>query len=140
VRGFSANIFELPFIDYDSLHISDIYIYATYFGVERARATLLTEIQNILKFDGANIEPRYLRLLCDVMTRSGKLESISCVQGVLTNLLFEKEVKKINHASMIKLTDECVSVESSVFLGHAAKLGTGGFDTLDSGKANGLRR
>lgn len=41
-------------------------------GIEAARAALLTELRNVIEFDGSYVNYRHLALLCDVMTKNGR--------------------------------------------------------------------
>lgn len=124
------SIFELSFIDVTKIEISDVFIFMHYFGIEAARKWLYNEILKILQFDGADIERRYLSLIVDTMCVDGRIKSISTIGGVLTNAMFEKEVKKINTYAQQGARDDCTSVESAVFLGRVVRFGTGGFDVI----------
>jgi DNA-directed RNA polymerase beta' subunit len=46
-------------------------------GIEAARAALLTELRNVIKFDGSYVNYRHLALLCDLMTSRGTLMAIT---------------------------------------------------------------
>ena len=42
-------------------------------GIKAARAALLTELRNVIEFDGSYMNYRHLALLCDPMTSRGTL-------------------------------------------------------------------
>ena len=46
-------------------------------GIEAARAALLTDLQNVIEFDGSYVNYRHLALLCDLMTSRGTLMAIT---------------------------------------------------------------
>jgi DNA-directed RNA polymerase, beta'' subunit/160 kD subunit len=121
-------ILELPFIDIKNIYSTDPFENINMFGIEAGRYSLFKEIQKVLSFDGADIDFRYLDLVCDSMCCDGKIVSIVNSPGVLTNSLFEKEIKKLTVHSINKSVDNCESVEACVFLGKLCKMGTGFID------------
>lgn len=124
-------ILRLPFIDSSSIYSSDPFSIAETFGIEAGRNCLFNEIIKVLSFDGADIDLRYVELICDAMCSDGKITSIVNSSGVLTNALFEKEIKKLTVHSIAKSSDPCVSIESSVFLGKVCPIGTGFIDLIN---------
>lgn len=125
-----SNILNIPFIDKKSITSDDIFVVYEAFGIESARQVLFSEILSVLVFDGADIDRRYIHFICDALTYTGKITSINNYSSILTNALYEREIKKFTNYSLVDAIDNCKSVESSVFLGTPAKLGTMFFDLL----------
>ena len=46
-------------------------------GIEAERAALLTELRNVIEFDGSHINYCHLALLCDLMTSRSTLMAIT---------------------------------------------------------------
>ncbi len=122
----------IEFVDKNTVVSNDVYEVEEIYGIEGARRCLMDEIQRVLSFDGANIDRRFVDIICDNMAYRGKM---ACIKNnstsVLTNAFFEHEVKKWNSYSLTNAKDPCKSVESSVILGTACKLGTNYFDIVD---------
>ncbi len=122
----------LPFVAQSTVVSNDIYENEEVFGVEAGRRALYDEIQSVLMFDGANIDPRFIDLIVDKLSFTGK---ITCIKNnsnsIVTNAFFEHEVKKWNAYSLTNAADPCESVESAIILGTPAKLGTRYFDIFD---------
>lgn len=127
-------VLEIPFIDPVTVYSADPFEMLAVFGIEAARKRIFTEIMKVLTFDGADIDTRYVQLICEAMCVQGKITSIVNSSGVLTNSFFEKEIKKLNAHSITRSADTCKSVESAVFLGKVCKLGTGFFDLKEKPK------
>lgn len=125
-----SKILEIPFIDVDTIYSIDPFENVNVFGIEVGRYSLFNEILKVLSFDGADIDFRYIDLICDSMCCDGKIVSIVNSPGILTNALFEKEIKKLTAHSINKSVDHCMSVEACVFLGKICKIGTGFVDLL----------
>jgi hypothetical protein len=123
-----SKIMEIPFFDKSTIYSTNPFENLIIFGIEGARKSLYNEIIRVLQFDGADIDKRYINLICDAMCVDGKINSISHISDVITNAFFEKEIKKINSYSLLKSVDNCKSVESAVLLGQIPRMGTGGID------------
>lgn len=125
-----SKITEISFVDTETIYSTDPFENTSIFGIEAGRYSLFNEISKVLSFDGADIDYRYLDLICDAMTCDGKIVSIVNSPGIITNALFEKEIKKLTTLSINKSTDYCQSVEACVFLGKLCRIGTGFVDIL----------
>lgn len=121
---------SISFVDERFAYSTDPFENFKVLGVEAARQSLYKEIIDVLTFDGADINKRYISLICDAMCHSGSVRSIADTDGVLTSALFEKEVKKFNHHSIERSEDPCTSLEACVFLGKICRMGTGFIDVL----------
>lgn len=127
-----SKLLDLPFIDATTIYSTDPFENVNTFGIEAGRYSLFDEIVKVLSFDGADIDFRYIDLICDAMCCDGKIVSIVNSPGIITNALFEKEIKKLTSHSINKNVDLCNSVEACVFLGKLCKIGTGFVDILES--------
>lgn len=124
-----AQVLSIPFVDEKFAYSTDPFENKI-LGIESARQSLYKEIFDVLTFDGADINKRYISLICDAMCHSGCIKSIAHTEGVLTSAFFEKEVKKLNFHSTEKSEDLCTSLEACVFLGKICRMGTGFIDVL----------
>ena len=124
------HVLSIPFIDERYTYSTDPFENYKVLGIETARQSLYKEILDVLIFDGADIDKRYISLICDAMCNAGYIKSIAHIEGILTNALFEKEIKKLNYYSTEKTADLCTSLESCVFLGKICKMGTGFIDIV----------
>ena len=110
-----------------SSHVHDIY---ENLGVEAARATLLNEITNLFA-EAGGVDFRHLGLLCDWMTRVGKLLSADRYGinkqdiGPLAKASFEETEKILLKAAMFGEIDPVMGVSAKIMTGQPIKGGTG---------------
>jgi DNA-directed RNA polymerase II subunit RPB1 len=103
-------------------------------GIEAARAAVLREAREVLRFDGSYVNYRHLSLLCDLMTNRGSLMSITrhginrTDTGALMRCSFEETVEILMEAASMGEKDHCTGVAENVLLGQLAPMGTGAFD------------
>jgi len=110
-----------------SSHVHDIY---ENLGIEAARATLLNEITNLFA-DAGGVDFRHLGLLCDWMTRVGKLLSVDRYGinkqdiGPLAKASFEETEKILLKAALFGEVDPVKGVSANIMTGQPIKGGTG---------------
>jgi DNA-directed RNA polymerase II subunit RPB1 len=110
-----------------SSHVHDIY---ENLGIEAARATLLNEITNLFA-DAGGVDFRHLGLLCDWMTRVGKLLSVDRYGinkqdiGPLAKASFEETEKILLKAALYGEIDPITGVSANIMTGQPIKGGTG---------------
>lgn len=103
-------------------------------GIEAARAALLTELRNVIEFDGSYVNYRHLALLCDLMTSRGTLMAITrhginrADTGALMRSSFEETVEILAEAAMMGTKDDCHGIAENVLFGQMAPMGTGSFN------------
>jgi DNA-directed RNA polymerase II subunit RPB1 len=108
-----------------STHIHDIY---EVLGKEATRGILMSEIKQVFK--DAPVNYRHLGLLCDVMTRNGKLMSVdrSGINkndiGPLAKASFEETVKILLKASLFGEMDPITGVSANIMTGQCIRGGT----------------
>ncbi len=134
-KGISLNrILALEKIDSSKTFSKDPLENSEIFGIEAGRKSLYKEIDEVLSFDGADIDMGYIDFICDVLCRNGILRSINSESltvkehGVMSSSMFEKTIKKFTRHSLHNIVDNTRSLESCIFLGKLGKLGTGFFD------------
>jgi DNA-directed RNA polymerase II subunit RPB1 len=108
-----------------STHIHDVY---EILGKEATRGILMSEIKHVFK--DAPVNYRHLGLLCDVMTRNGKLMSVdrSGINkndiGPLAKASFEETVKILLKASLFGEMDPITGVSANIMTGQCIRGGT----------------
>jgi DNA-directed RNA polymerase II subunit RPB1 len=123
-----------PYVDskrLSSSHVHDIY---EILGIEATRAVLLNEITTL--FEEAGVNNRHLGLLCDVMTRGGRLMSADrhginkTDIGPLAKASFEETEKILLNAALFGELDPVTGVSANIMTGQPIRGGTGFFNVL----------
>jgi DNA-directed RNA polymerase II subunit RPB1 len=123
-----------PYVDAKRLtssHVHDIY---EVLGIEATRQTLLNEITNL--FEEAGVNNRHLGLLCDVMTRAGRLMSADrhginkTDIGPIAKASFEETEKILLNAALYGELDPVTGVSANIMMGQPIRGGTGFFQIL----------
>ena len=108
-----------------STHVHDVY---SNLGVEATRATLLSELTGL--FEEAGVNYRHLGLLCDVMTKNGKLMSVDRYginkldNGPLAKASFEETEKILLKAALFGEVDPITGVSANIMTGQPIRGGT----------------
>ncbi len=108
-----------------SSHVHDIY---ENLGIEATRAVLMNEISTL--FEEAGVNFRHLGLLCDVMTRPGKLMSADRYGinkqdiGPLAKASFEETEKILLRAAIFGEMDPVTGVSANIMTGQVIHGGT----------------
>jgi DNA-directed RNA polymerase II subunit RPB1 len=128
------SVLSHPYVDgakLTSSHVHDIY---PMLGIEATRATLNQEITTL--FDEAGVNPRHLGLLCDVMTRAGRLMSVDRYGinkmdiGPLAKASFEETEKILLKAALFGEMDPVTGLAANIMTGQPFRGGTGFFNVL----------
>jgi len=115
-----------------SSHVHDIY---ENLGIEAARATLLNEITNLFA-EAGGVDFRHLGLLCDWITRVGKLLSVDRYGinkqdiGPLSKASFEETERILLKAAIFGEVDPIVGVSANIMTGQPIRGGTSFSDIL----------
>jgi DNA-directed RNA polymerase II subunit RPB1 len=123
-----------PSIDGTKLTSSHVHDILPVLGIEAARATLIQEITTL--FEDAGVNPRHLGVLCDVMTRSGRLMSVDRYGinkndiGPLAKASFEETEKILLRAALFGEMDPVTGVSANIMTGQPIRGGTGFFQVL----------
>ena len=108
-----------------STHVHDIY---ENLGIEATRQILLNEISEL--FEEAGVNSRHLGLLCDVMTRAGRLMSVDRYGinkndiGPLAKASFEETEKILLKAALFGEIDPITGVSANIMMGQPIRGGT----------------
>jgi DNA-directed RNA polymerase II subunit RPB1 len=117
-----------PAIDGTKLYSTNVHDVFEVLGTEATREILYSEIAGLFSSVGVNY--RHLGLLCDVMTRSGKLMSIDRYGinkndiGPLAKASFEETGKIMLKASMFGEVDPVTGVSANIMVGQTIRGGT----------------
>ncbi|KAL9179832.1 LOW QUALITY PROTEIN: hypothetical protein ACHAXT_007802 [Thalassiosira profunda] len=105
-------------------------------GIEGVRAAILSELRNVISFDGSYVNYRHLACLVDVMTMQGHLMAVDrhginrVESGPLLRCSFEETVDMLNDAAMFAEEEVLRGVTENIMMGQLAKVGTGDMDLL----------
>jgi DNA-directed RNA polymerase II subunit RPB1 len=108
-----------------STHVWDIY---ENLGIEATRQVLLNEISDL--FEEAGVNFRHLGLLCDVMTRAGRLMSVDRYGinkndiGPIAKCSFEETEKILLRAALFGEVDPVTGVSANIMMGQPIRGGT----------------
>jgi DNA-directed RNA polymerase II subunit RPB1 len=108
-----------------STHVHDIF---ENLGIEATRQVLLNEISEL--FEEAGVNFRHLGLLCDVMTRAGRLMSVDRYGinkndiGPLAKASFEETERILLRAATYGEVDPITGVSANIMMGQTIRGGT----------------
>ena len=117
-----------PAVDGNRLYSTNVHDVYGQLGVEAARATLLNEITNLFEEVGINF--RHLGLLCDVMTRAGRLMSADRYGinkndiGPIAKASFEETERILLKAALYGEVDPVTGVSANIMMGQPIRGGT----------------
>lgn len=117
-----------PFVDGRKLVSSHVHDILENLGVEATRQVLLNEISTL--FEEAGVNYRHLGLLCDVMTRNGRLISADRYGinkndiGPLAKASFEETEKILLRAAVFGEIDPVTGVSANIMTGQVIRGGT----------------
>jgi DNA-directed RNA polymerase II subunit RPB1 len=117
-----------PAVDGNRLCSTNVHDVYGQLGVEAARATLLNEITNL--FEEVGINSRHLGLLCDVMTRGGRLMSADRYGinkndiGPIAKASFEETERILLKAALYGEVDPVTGVSANIMMGQPIRGGT----------------
>tara|TARA_Y100000389_G_scaffold8472_4_gene8075 strand:+ start:549 stop:7397 length:6849 start_codon:yes stop_codon:yes gene_type:complete len=144
-----SNIIDVilhPAVDGNRTISNDVIEMHQVFGIEAARQTIIREIHEVMD-EAAEIDPRHINLLVDMMTTKGKLIPIDrngmklTDVGPLGKCSFEEADQQLYKAAIHGETDNITGVSANIILGQAPPCGTGTVDVkLDNNKFMELMR
>ena len=117
-----------PSVDATKLYTTNVYDILDILGLEAARAILLNELQPIFGAVGVNI--RHMGILCDWITRTGRLMSIDRNGinkndiGPLAKMSFEETSKIVLKAALFGEVDPVTGVSANIMTGQPFRGGT----------------
>jgi DNA-directed RNA polymerase II subunit RPB1 len=117
-----------PAVDATKLYSTNVWDVFEVLGIEATRAVLFNEIQGL--FESVGVNYRHMCLLCDVMTRFGKLMSIDRYGinkndiGTLAKASFEETEKILLKAALFGEVDPVTGVSANIMMGQPIRGGT----------------
>lgn len=117
-----------PVVDGTKLYSTNVWDVYEVLGIEATRAVLFNEISGL--FESVGVNYRHLCLLCDVMTRCGKLMSIDRYGinkndiGTLAKASFEETEKILLKAALFGEVDPVTGVSANIMMGQPIRGGT----------------
>ena len=117
-----------PAVDGTRLYSTNVWDVYEVLGIEATRAILFNEINGL--FESVGVNYRHLCLLCDVMTRFGKLMSIDRYGinkndiGTLAKASFEETEKILLKAALFGEVDPVTGVSANIMMGQPIRGGT----------------
>ena len=117
-----------PAVDASRLYTTNVHDVMDILGLEAVRAILINELLPI--FEQAPVNYRHLGILCDYITRSGRLVSIDRYGinkndiGPLGKMSFEETSKIVLNAARFGEVDPVTGVSANIMMGQAFRGGT----------------
>jgi hypothetical protein len=117
-----------PVVDGTKVSSSNVWDVYEVLGIEATRQILFNEISSL--FESVGVNYRHLCLLCDVMTRCGRLMSIDRYGinkndiGTLAKASFEETEKILLKAALFGEIDPVTGVSANIMMGQAIRGGT----------------
>jgi DNA-directed RNA polymerase II subunit RPB1 len=117
-----------PAVDGTKLYSTNVWDIYEVLGIEATRAILFNEINGL--FESVGVNYRHLCLLCDVMTRFGRLMSIDRYGinkndiGTLAKASFEETEKILLKAALFGEVDPVTGVSANIMMGQPIRGGT----------------
>ncbi|GMI08152.1 hypothetical protein TrLO_g5004, partial [Triparma laevis f. longispina] len=129
-------VLSVDYIDATRTISNDIVEIFRVLGIEGVRGALLSELRNVISFDGSYVNYRHLACLVDVMTVHGHLMAIDrhginrVDSGPLLRCSFEETVDMLMESAAFAEEDIMKGVTENILLGQLVKVGTGDMDVL----------
>jgi DNA-directed RNA polymerase II subunit RPB1 len=123
-----TKVMNHPAVDGTRLYSTNVWDVYEVLGIEATRAVLFQEISGL--FESVGVNYRHLCLLCDVMTRFGKLMSIDRYGinkndiGTLAKASFEETEKILLRAALFGEVDPVTGVSANIMMGQPIRGGT----------------
>ena len=117
-----------PAVDANRLYTTNIYDIVEILGLEAVRTILMNELSPI--FGSVGVNSRHLGILCDFITRTGRLMSIDRYGinkndiGPLAKMSFEETSKIVLNAALFGEVDAVTGVSANIMTGQPFRGGT----------------
>ena len=129
-------VLGVDYVDATRTTSNDIVEVFMVLGIEGVRAAILSELRNVISFDGSYVNYRHLACLVDVMTMQGHLMAVDrhginrVESGPLLRCSFEETVDMLNDAAVYAEEEVLRGVTENIMMGQLARVGTGDMDLL----------
>lgn len=134
IQTFGSNLAEiLKFeeVDKKRVYSNNPHEVAKVLGIEAARNLIIREAYKTMQEQGLDVDIRFLKLVADIMTFSGKVQPIGRygVAGkkasVLARAAFEETIKHLVNASVKGSRDNLTGLFENLMVGNLVPVGTG---------------
>ena len=129
-------VMGVDYVDATRTICNDIVEVFLVLGIEGVRGAILSELRNVISFDGSYVNYRHLACLVDVMTMQGHLMAIDrhginrVESGPLLRCSFEETVDMLMDAATFAEEEVLRGVTENIMLGQLARVGTGDMELL----------
>lgn len=129
-------VLGVDYVDSSRTISNDIVEVFVTLGIEGVRGALLSELRNVISFDGSYVNYRHLACLVDVMTMQGHLMAIDrhginrVESGPLLRCSFEETVDMLMDAAVYAEEEVLKGVTENIMMGQLARVGTGDMELL----------
>ncbi|WVZ79416.1 hypothetical protein U9M48_026996 [Paspalum notatum var. saurae] len=126
------------YININNITSNDIHAMLRTYGVEAARATIITEVKGVFGVYGIDVNMRHLSMIADFMTMDGGCRPLNRLgigqfsTSPFGKMTFETATKFIVDAATHGEADSLECPSASVCLGKPVKVGTGSFGLLQN--------
>jgi DNA-directed RNA polymerase subunit A" len=126
-------IFEIEGVDPDRTMSNNIFEIYDVLGIEAARNAIIREAINTVEEQGLGVDIRYVTLLADLMTSTGRIMGIGRYgiagnkESVIARMAFEETKKHIITASIDGLRDPLRGHVENIIMNQVIPMGTGAF-------------
>mgnify|MGYP001762306731 FL=1 len=122
--------FGFGVVDLDAMYTNDIGALLACYGVEAARAAIVTELKGIFDTYGIGVSMRHLFLIADYQTAFGDFRPFSRggladAPSPLLKASFEMTMAFLSGAALFQESDDLSSPSSNIVVGRPVKTGTG---------------
>ncbi len=130
------SVLGVDYVDATRTISNDIVEVFCVIGIEGVRGAILSELRNVISFDGSYVNYRHLACLVDVMTMHGHLMAIDrhginrVDSGPLLRCSFEETVDMLMDAAVFAEEEVLKGVTENIMMGQLARVGTGDMDLL----------
>merc|ERR1712232_97863 len=130
------SVLGVDYVDATRTISNDIVEVFVVLGIEGVRGAILSELRNVISFDGSYVNYRHLACLVDVMTMQGHLMAIDrhginrVDSGPLLRCSFEETVDMLMDAAVFAEEEILKGVTENIMMGQLARVGTGDMDLL----------
>lgn len=124
------------------IYSNSVHEILNHYGVEAARAAIVSELQSVFAGHGISVDARHLTLIADYMTRNGEYQAFSrfgygANPSPFLKMSFETTLAFLKNAVLAGDWDELTNPSARICVGGLGRVGTGGFDVfmpLDPGE------
>ena len=132
------SVMTTPGVDYKNTFSNHVFEAQNVLGIEAARSTIISQIQDTMSKHGMTIDTRHVMLLADIMTYKGDVLGITrfgiskMKDSVLMLASFEQTADHLFTGAFQGKKDPILGVSECIILGMQMPIGTGLFKVLQN--------